>query len=568
MAHATISPSAEPRAAQLSASPNRTPLRSTGSTGLGWAPLGLAALGVIPALGGLARLASFAPHGPALPDGERFAAHPIVLAIHVVSALTFSLGGAMQFATELRARRPALHRAIGQAVLPAGIVGALSGLVTMLVYAPAPTAGTPIHVMRVASALAMLGFLGLGLRALLRRDFRAHGVWMTRAYAFGAAPGVQALVLLPLALVAGADTEATFTVGMAIGWIVSLAVAESVVRGAPPALGPTMLAIVHDRYGGPEELHVASVPRPSPGPGEVRVRVEATSLNAADRRMLRADPFLVRLVNGLLRPKKRILGADVAGVIDAIGVGVSGHALGARVMADTSHDGLGGFAEHVCVRAASALAIPDGLDVTSAAALPLAAGTALQAIRERTRLGAGHRVLVSGAGGGVGAYVVQIAKAYGAHVTAVAGARSLERLRALGADRVVDRAHDDLAREERFDVVFGVNGDRPLREHLARLVPGGLYVMIGGGSRQLFEALIFGSLRARLAGRRLEVLTMDASLVAKDLAEIRALVARGALSPVVDRVVPLRDVAEAMRAMEAGEIAGKVVLDARELASR
>jgi NADPH:quinone reductase-like Zn-dependent oxidoreductase/uncharacterized membrane protein len=542
-----------------------------------WIPLGLLLLGAIPALGGALRLASLTG-ATTLSDAARFHAHPGTLAVHVVAALAFSVVGAVQLWPGLRAVRPGVHRALGRVLLPAGAIAALSGLATMFLYTPAPGTGLTLHVLRFASGLALLAFLALGARAVTAKDFASHGRWMTRAYAIGIAPGVQALVLVPITIGLGHDTEVTYTVGMALGWAVSLAVAERSVRArdsneraaAPsadraPRAAATMTAIVYDRYGGPEELRVAQVPRPTPGPGEIVVRVEASGVNALDRRMVRADPFLVRLANGLVRPRTRVLGADVAGVVEAVGEGVRDRVVGELVFGDLSTHGLGGFATHVRGPASAFAARPEGLDAFAAAALPLAASTALQAVRDRARVRPGQRVLVWGAGGGVGTSVVQIAKAYGAHVTAVCGARSHALVRSLGADDVVDRADPSALAPASFDVLFAVNGDEPLSRSLGRLVPGGTYVMIGGSSRQIFEAVLVGWLHALRTGRRALVLTMDASLVSKDLAEIRALVARGALRAVIDRVMPMSAAADAVRVLESGHVRGKLVLDAAAL---
>ena len=328
----------------------------------------------------------------------------------------------------------------------------------------------------------------------------------------------------------------------------------------------TMPAVVYDRYGGPEQLHLAELPRPAAGPGEIVVRVEAAAVNALDRRMLRADPFLARFANGLLRPRMRVLGADVAGVVESVGPGVTERVVGEAVFGDLSSRGLGGFASQVRGPATAFAARPEGLDAFEAASLPLAASTALQAVRDRAELRPGQRVLVWGAGGGVGTSVVQIAKAYGAHVTAVCGGRSRELVASLGADVIVDRADPRALPPASFDVLFAVNGDEPLSRSLGRLVRGGTYVMIGGGTRQIFEALLLGWLHARWGGRRVEVLTMDPALVAKDLAEIRALVARGALRAVIDRVMPMTRAADAVRVLESGHVRGKIVLDASALA--
>jgi len=536
-----------------------------------WIPLGLVALGAIPALGGLTRLASFA-RASTLPDEARFADHPGALALHVTSALTFSLLGALQLWPGLRSHRPSVHRGLGRALIPAGLFAAVSGLWTMLAYAPAPTAGPTLHVLRVASALALLSFLLLGLRALRQKDYLQHGAWMTRAYALGIAPGVQALFLAPLAFGLGVDTELSFTTGMALGWALSLGVAEwslrrTDTRHASREAVSSMSAIVYDRYGGPEELRLARTARPVPGPGQVRVRIEASSVNALDRRMLRADPFLARFASGLLEPRLRVLGADVAGVIDAVGPGVSDRVVGERVFGDTSNDGLGGFGEQVVLSERAVAPLPEGLDVLEAAALPLVVGTALQAVRDRARVTPGQHVLVWGAGGGVGTALVQIAKADGAHVTAVCGPSSMELVRSLGADEVLDRTHPMALEPSSFDVFFAVNGNRPLARSLELLRPRGVYVMVGGESRQIFEALILGPLHAWRSGRRVEALTTDPSRMAQNLEEIRALVARRALRPVIERVMPMSEAADAIRVLEAGHVRGKIVLDARGLAS-
>jgi NADPH:quinone reductase-like Zn-dependent oxidoreductase len=321
-----------------------------------------------------------------------------------------------------------------------------------------------------------------------------------------------------------------------------------------------MRAFVYDRYGGPEELRLAELPRPLPGPGQVRVRVLMTSLNSADVRLLRADPFLARLDNGLLRPKKRrVLGADVCGVVEEVGPGVTRFRRGDEVFGETM--AMGAFAEELCLPEGELAARPPGVSVERCAAAPLAGVTALQAVRERARVKPGDSVLVMGAGGGVGTMLVQIAKAYGARVTALCGPRSLELVRSLGADVVLDRTQADPAGEH--DAVFGVNGHRPLGTYLRWLKPGGAYVMIGGTSRQLFGALLLGKLRFLGSGRRVEVLTLDERLRAKDLAELGALLASGRLRPVIDRILPLDELPAAIRLAEAGHLAGKVVLDAR-----
>jgi len=194
-----------------------------------WIPIGFVLLGAFPALAGLVRLLSFSGR-VRLADGARFAAHPSALGLHVASALAFSMLGAAQMWPGLRARRPRLHRRLGRVLVAVGLVAALTGLWTMAAYAAAPNAGPVLHALRVASALALMSFLVLGTRAAKRRDFAEHLAWMTRAYAIAAAPGVQAILLAPLIFGLGVDSELIVTVGMALGWLASFAVAERAIR--------------------------------------------------------------------------------------------------------------------------------------------------------------------------------------------------------------------------------------------------------------------------------------------------------------------------------------------------
>lgn len=324
-----------------------------------------------------------------------------------------------------------------------------------------------------------------------------------------------------------------------------------------------MKAILYRRYGGPEVLEYADADRPEIGDHEVLVRVHASSINAVDYRMMRADPFLIRGVQGLLRPKRRGLGIDVAGVVEATGPGVTRFEVGDEVFGDAFQDGMGGFAEYVAIRETALAAKPEGLSFEQAAAVPLAGVTALQALRDLGGVQPGMSVLVHGAGGGVGTFAVQLARALGAEVTAVCGARNTKRLSALGADRVIDYAEEDFTqRAERYDVILGVNGYRPLAEYKRCLKPAGRYVMIGGTTRQLFEALLLA--RFVFSGEQsASTLTIDDSKRAGDLQELAALLSAGELEPLIDREFELGETAEAMRYVERGHVRGKVVLRVR-----
>jgi NADPH:quinone reductase-like Zn-dependent oxidoreductase/uncharacterized membrane protein len=534
----------------------------------------------VPTLAGALRLLGLARGVATLPGHERLAAHPLPLTLHILGATGFAVLGALQFSPGLRRRSPAWHRAAGRALAPLGVVGALSGMWLTLRLPPAEYAGPALAALRLVAGSAMAAFLVTGLLALRRRDFAAHGAWMTRAYALGTAAGTQVFTLLP-SMVEAWRSEASHALMMGAGWALNAAVAEWVLRrrgtaraghpgsgGAAPGRGPeSMQALLYERYGGPERLRLARVPRPRPLAGQVLVRVHAASLNAMDSRLLRADPFLVRLHNGLLRPRRPFLGADVAGVVETVGPGVSRFAPGDAVFGEAFFaDGLGTFAEYACVREGALVPKPPGLGFVEAAAVPLASVTALQAVRERAKVRPGQSVLVQGAGGGVGLFLVQLARVYGAEVTAVCGPGSVGLVRSLGAARVLDYTREGAGDGRRYDAIFGVNGFRPLADYRERLAPGGTYVMVGGTNRQLFEALLLGRARFGPECRRLEVLTLDERLRARDLEEVRGLLVDGRLRVVVDRVFPLARAADAFRYVGGGHLRGKVVLGVREAA--
>lgn len=323
-----------------------------------------------------------------------------------------------------------------------------------------------------------------------------------------------------------------------------------------------MKAIGYSEYGGPEVLRTEDLPLPSPGPGQVRVRVHATSVNAADYRLMRANPFLVRLTNGLFRPQKwKVLGSDVAGVVEALGEGVEHLEVGERVFGSASQDGLGAFAEQVIVRESSLLPLPEGVPFEEAAAIPLAAITALQALTNAGGLERGDSVLIQGAGGGVGIFAAQIALALGAKVTAVCGPKTVPILTALGVNRVIDYQRVDFAEEDRrYDLILGVNGYRSLGTYCDALKPGGHYVCVGGTSRQIFGSLLFGKLKFLFSGKSVTTLTLDDSQRANSLATLQTLLSRGKLRPVIDRTFALDEVPEAVRYVELGHVRGKVII--------
>jgi NADPH:quinone reductase-like Zn-dependent oxidoreductase len=318
-----------------------------------------------------------------------------------------------------------------------------------------------------------------------------------------------------------------------------------------------MKAVVYDRYGSADVLRLEAPPKPTPGTGEVLVRVMAASVNAGDWHLMQGKPRAVRLVYGLRKPKHPVLGSDIAGYIEAVGDGVTAVAVGDAVFADLSDSGLGGFAEYALVPATKVVPKPDTLSFEEAAAIPVAAITALQGLR-KGQLQAGQQVLIHGASGGVGTYAVQLAKALGAQVTAVCSTSKVEQARTLGADTIIDYTKHDFSRQgKQYDLILAANGDRSIFDYRRALKPRGRYVNTGGEGRQLSQALLLGPLLSLGPKKMGNLLARSNS---QDLSFIKTLIDKGKVKPVIDRCYPLAQVAEAMRYMEAGHAKGKIII--------
>jgi NADPH:quinone reductase-like Zn-dependent oxidoreductase len=318
-----------------------------------------------------------------------------------------------------------------------------------------------------------------------------------------------------------------------------------------------MKAIIFTRYGSPDMLRLAEVETPTPKDDEVLIRVHAASLNDWDWGALGGTSFVNRLMFGLLRPKKQILGSDVAGRVVAVGTHVTRFQPGDDVFGDLS-GAWGGFAEFVRAREnALALKAPS-MSFEQAAAIPQAAMLAVQSLRDAGHLRAGQTLLINGAGGGVGTFAVQIAKLYGAQVTGVDSAGKLDMLRALGADHVIDYAREDFTTNgQRYDLILDVKTNRSILDHMRALRPDGTYVTVGGSMLRLLQALFLLPWISLLTHKHVRIVVLKPN---KDLAYMTELFETGKVAPVIDGPWKLSDTPAAFRHFGEGRHKGKVVI--------
>jgi NADPH:quinone reductase-like Zn-dependent oxidoreductase len=322
-----------------------------------------------------------------------------------------------------------------------------------------------------------------------------------------------------------------------------------------------MKAIVQERFGPPDVLRLADIDVPEVGAGDVLVRVHAAALNPADWHILRGDPRVARLMGevGLRRPKARVAGVDAAGVVEAVGANVRGLRNGDEVLGFCR----GAFAEYALAAADMVVAKPASLTFEQAAAIPIAATTALRGIRDVGGVKAGRQVLVNGASGGVGTYAVQIAAALGAEVTGVCSTHNVELVRSIGAAHVVDYTREDFADgRTKYDVILDNVSSLPLTRLRGALTPKGTLVLNGGGSPGHVFGPVAGILRAVVANafvsQRLRPLPSRQNR--EELLAVTGLIETGKLTPVVDRTYPLADTAEGLLHVEQGHARGKVVI--------
>lgn len=321
-----------------------------------------------------------------------------------------------------------------------------------------------------------------------------------------------------------------------------------------------MKAIVCDRYGSPSVLVLRDVEKPAPASDEVLIRVRASSINSRDDRRMRANPFFIRfMAGGLLRPGTRILGADVAGTVEAVGARVRSFRLGDEVFGCLERHQGQCFAEYALAGEEEIVPKPPKLTFERAAAVPLAALTALQALRTRGRLLPGEKVLVMGASGGVGSFAVQIAKALGGEVTATCSERNREMALRLGASRAIDYRETDFSREGKtYDLILAANGCRHVDDYLRALEPDGCLVVSGGAIRLLIQAASRKRAMKGSGGKRIEILSLKKSR--EDLLFVKELLEQGKIFPLVDACFPLERAADAFRLYEKDHARGKIVI--------
>lgn len=320
-----------------------------------------------------------------------------------------------------------------------------------------------------------------------------------------------------------------------------------------------MKAIVNTKYGTPDVLEFKEVEKPAPKNDEVLIRVHAASLNYYDWHMLKADPFFIRMISGFFKPKNSILGADIAGRVEAVGRNVKQFQPGDEVFGDLSGSGCGGFAEYVCAAENGLVLKPASVSFEEAAAVPMAALTALQALRDVGQIQSGQNVLINGASGGVGTFAVQIAKAFGAKVTAVCSTRNLEMARSIGADQVIDYTQEDFTKNgQQYDLILAANGNRSIYDYKRALSPRGIYVATGGSMTQIFQSIVLGPRISKSGGQKLGSMTAKTS--PKDLLFLNELLEGGKVKPVIDRRYPLSETAEALRYLGEGHAKGKIII--------
>jgi NADPH:quinone reductase-like Zn-dependent oxidoreductase len=324
-----------------------------------------------------------------------------------------------------------------------------------------------------------------------------------------------------------------------------------------------MKAIKLTKYGSPDDLELVEIETPSPNHGEVLVKNHATSINDWDWNMVRGTPFYIRLLCGFLKPKVRIPGVDVAGEVEAVGDGVTNFQPGDRVYGDLSDSGFGAFGEYVCAPEDALAKMPKSMTFPDAAALPHAAALALQGLRDVIAIQPNAKLLINGAGGGVGTQGVQIARSMGIkHITGVDHHSKFETMRMAGFDEVVDYTTEDFTRRsEKYDFILDTKTNRSPVAYLRALNPGGTYVTVGGIAARLIQSLLYGPILRRITQKNIKMLALKPN---KGLVEIGELYQAGKLLPILDAPYKLENTSAAINHFGSGKHVGKVIVSVKE----
>lgn len=322
-----------------------------------------------------------------------------------------------------------------------------------------------------------------------------------------------------------------------------------------------MQAIVQSNYGSPDVLSLQTVERPVLKDNEVLVKVQATSVNAGDWHLMRGTPFLIRLMfGGIFKPAIATLGSDVAGQVEAVGQAVSQFQPGDEVFGEVSSCGFGAFAEYVCATEEALVPKPENITFEEAGAVSVSALAALQGLRAGREIQPGQKVLINGASGGVGSFAVQIAKAFGAEVTAVCSTQKMDMVRSLGADHVVDYTQADVTQQDQqYDLILDTAAYRSVFDYQSVLADQGTYVLIGGETARFFQIMLLGSWISKRMGRK--VIALSSSSNKADLTIIRELLESGKIKPFIDKRYRLSEVPDAIRYVEQRQVRGKVSIE-------
>jgi NADPH:quinone reductase-like Zn-dependent oxidoreductase len=319
-------------------------------------------------------------------------------------------------------------------------------------------------------------------------------------------------------------------------------------------------AIVTTQYGPPEVLQLMEIATPVPAVDQVLIKLYASSVNPLDSFIMRGPLFFLPSVGKLLKPKHKVIGADLAGSVESVGKGIKRFHPGDEVFgASFDGKGLGAFAEYVCAAEDRLALKPANISFEEAAAVPVAAITALQGLRDHGKIERGHSVLIDGASGGVGSFAVQIAKSFGAEVTAVCSPGNVDRARLIGADHVIDYTQKDFTQSgPRYDLILGVNAHHSIFDYRRALRRNGIFVMVGGHVARILQAASLGPLLSRLGSKKIRFFI--AKINTNDLIFLKDLLEAGEIVPVIDRCYPLSEAAEALRYRETGHAKGKVII--------